>query len=119
MPDRISGHVKIAGTSMSFGPLIDWGYKPKKENRSRQNIIVDIRKLPAPLVTAELWAIKLNQPENVGAVLSKFQEHRIIHHEHITHTNPEFVVVIWTLSAEKWISVMQSLRNLPRDDGDR
>jgi hypothetical protein len=119
MPDNISGHVQIACTSMTFGPLIRWNYKPKKENRTRRNIIIDIRTLPAPQITAELWAIKPNQPENVSAVLSKFQEHLIIHHEHITHTNPEFVVIIWTLSAEKWISVMQTLRNLPRDDVDR
>jgi hypothetical protein len=111
-PDSVTAKVQIACTSTTLGTLIDWSYKPKKESQARRNIIVDIRNLPTPQVTAELWAIESNRPENVSAILAQFKEHLVIHHEHIAHIKPEFVVVIWTLSEQKWMSVMQAFRTL-------
>lgn len=41
-----------------------------------------------------------NQTTNVDAVLSEFKKARVITHEHAHWTEPEFVVVVWTLPEE-------------------
>jgi hypothetical protein len=85
-----------------------------KETETRRNIVIDIRKVGVPQFTVEIWAVELKQ-SNLDAVLSEFRTHKILICEHITRTTPEFVVVVWTLSAEAWQRAFATLSYLPTD----
>jgi hypothetical protein len=67
-----------------------------------------------PQFTVEIWAIEPTQ-RNLDAVLSELRTHKILIYEHITWTNPEFVVVVWMLSAEEWQKAFSALSRLPSE----
>jgi hypothetical protein len=67
-----------------------------------------------PQFTVEIWAIEPKQ-RNLDAVLSELRTHKILIYEHITWTNPEFVVVVWMLSAEEWQKAFSALSRLPSE----
>jgi hypothetical protein len=105
-PASISGRLQLSAVSNTL-PGLDWTYKPKKESRTRRNVIIDMRSLTVPSFTAEVWAIEPGQRSQVDAVLAEFQNAKIITHDHIDWTAPEFVIVAWSLPEQAWQSLMK------------
>ena len=110
-PSNVTGKARIAIVSQSFNGL-EWRYKLRKETKTRRNIVIDTRVVNVPQFTVEIWTIEPKQG-SLDDVLSEFRIHKILICEHIASTTPEFVVVVWTLSAEAWQKTLAALSSLP------
>jgi hypothetical protein len=108
----ISGRARIAVASQSLSGL-DWSYKFKNDSKTRRNIIIHTRILAdIPSFTVEVWAIEPKQ-DNKNALMSEFEQNRILTHAHINWTNPEFVIVVWTLTDQGWQKAKEATGILP------
>lgn len=108
-PEEVSEPVQVAASSQSIQNL-NWGYKIKRETKSRKNLVMDLRgMLDVPSFTAELWALPASEERIAEAVLKRYKgKGRLLAKLLISSVKPTFLLFVWTLKPEGWAALRRS-----------
>ena len=100
------------GTSSGDLRLLRWDYKPKPDTSTRRTLVLDVTKLPRPLRswTVALWGVEHGREDLVDEIVSGgvYGNMPVLGHLHADWTEPELVVVLWTLSPAAWTALERS-----------
>lgn len=103
---EFKGKRRLCTTSCEATGL-DWSYKPKADSATRKTLKLELGEFPG---TADLWAIENGRKDLVESVLSEYAYwQEILGTVHIDETQPQLLVVAWSLDRQQQELFQQSI----------